>query len=191
MHLDQAETLLREMSEEHSLGLLYWGLAMTDLEAMRVSEALAASQKAMDIFARLGEREFWARAACNHSQHLMVKGKLARATGLIDEMAGTTAAFVNPDAFQHVSLWCGWFWMQMRDPRDAMRCYQLGLKRPGRDLKLRGRLLEYLTFCEALVGNLTEAKRLAAENYLNPTYSMQMPILTVTGMEPRKRLRRP
>ena len=74
MHLDQAETLLREMSEEHSLGLLYWGLAMTDLEAMRVSEALAASQKAMDIFARLGEREFWARAACNHSQHLMVKG---------------------------------------------------------------------------------------------------------------------
>jgi tetratricopeptide (TPR) repeat protein len=171
MHLHRAQTLLGETSEEHSLGLLHWGLAMTDLEAMRVSEALAASQKAMGIFARLGEWEFWARAACNHSQHLMVKGKLARATALIDEIAGTTAAFVNPDAFQHVNLWCSWFWLQMRDPREAMRRYQLGLKRPGHDLKLRARLLEFLTYCEALVGNLTEAKRLATENYVNPVFS--------------------
>src|SRR6516162_1928052 len=125
----------------------------------------------MDIFARLGEREFWASVACNHSQHLMVKGKLARATALIDEMVGTTAAFVNPDAFQHVSLWCAWFWLQMRDPREAIRRYQLGLKRPGHDLKLRGRFFEFLTYCEVLIGNLTEAKRLATENYVNPVFS--------------------
>src|SRR5262249_52948086 len=127
-----------------------------------------------DIFARLGEREFWARVACHRSKLLMVKGKLARATALIDEIAGTTAAFVNPDVFQHVSLWCGWFWLLMRDPREAMRRYQLGLKRPGHDLKLRARLLEFLTLCEALVGNLTEAKRLAAENYVNPAFRSQI-----------------
>ena len=132
MHLDQAETLLREMSEEHSLGLLYWGLAMTDLEAMRVSEARAASQKAMDIFARLGEREFWARAACNHSQHLMVKGKLARATALIDEISRAAAGFVSPDDFGEVSWFMRvFFWFAMKAPRQAMRYFRLGLQRPG------------------------------------------------------------
>jgi tetratricopeptide (TPR) repeat protein len=99
----------------------------------------------------------------------MVKGKLARATALIDEVAGTTAAFVNPDAFQHVSCWCGWVWRSMRVPREAMRYYQHGLKRPGH---LRERLLEYLTLCEALVGSLARAKRLAEENYVNPTDRM-------------------
>ena len=56
-HLQRAEVLLGQMSDKFSLGKLYWGLAWTNLEAMRINEALTASKRAMDIFARLGERE--------------------------------------------------------------------------------------------------------------------------------------
>ena len=60
-HLQRAEILLGPMSDKYTLGMLHWGLAMANLEAMRVNEALTASQKGMDILARLGDRESWSR----------------------------------------------------------------------------------------------------------------------------------
>jgi hypothetical protein len=82
--------------------MLQWGLSMIYVQQLRSSEALAASQKAMDIFSRLGDRESWARVAGNHGQYLMVKGKLAQATALVDEVARAATAFVNPDVFGEV-----------------------------------------------------------------------------------------
>ena len=52
--------------------------------------------------------------------------------------------------------------------------YRLGLERPGQNIQLRTELLQFLTLCEALVGNLAEAKRLATENYIDPTFRMQI-----------------
>jgi len=63
VHLQRAEFLLGQTGEGFALGLVYWGLAFTNMEALRINEALTASQKGMDIFARLGERERWARVA--------------------------------------------------------------------------------------------------------------------------------
>jgi tetratricopeptide (TPR) repeat protein len=174
MHLHRAETLLGETSEEHPLGQLYWGLAMANFEAMHINEALSASQKAMDIFARLGNRELWARVAAIHSPCLMVKGKLTEAIGLWDEIDGAAAGFVNPDAFRHVTWLCGWFWAFMNAPREALRYYQLCLKRPGHDTRLNGALVQFLTNSETAAGNLAEAKRLAAENYVTPLYEMRI-----------------
>jgi hypothetical protein len=105
--LQRAEALLGKISEQFPLGMLHWGLAMTNIEAMRIDEALAASLKAIDIFERLGNRELWARVARNHGRFLMVKGKLARATALLDEVAGAAVGFANPDAFQYVNWSCG------------------------------------------------------------------------------------
>jgi tetratricopeptide (TPR) repeat protein len=104
----------------------------------------------------------------------MVKGKIAQAITLTDEVTESAAGFVNPDAFRSVHRDCGWFWMLMRDPKEAIRCLHLGLSRPGHDRKQQSDILQYLTLCEALVGNLTEAKRLAAENYTSPTFRMQI-----------------
>jgi tetratricopeptide (TPR) repeat protein len=174
MHLHRAESLLGETSEEHSLGQLYWGLAMANFEAMRINEARSASQKAMEIFARLGNRELWARAAAIHSPCLMVKGKLAEAIGLWDEIGEAAAGFVNPDAFRHVTWLCGWFWAFMNAPREALRYYKLCLKRPGHDTRLNGALVQFLTNSETAAGNLAEAKRLAAENYVTPIYAMRI-----------------
>lgn len=173
IHFHRAEALLAE-SDEHSLGLLYKGLAWASLNALRIDEALSASQKAMDIYARLGDRELWAEAAGHHCQHLMVKGKIARAITLTYEVTESAAGFVNPDAFRSVNRDCGWFWMLMRNPKEAIRCLRLGLSRPGHDRKQQSDILQYLTLCEALVGNLTEAKRRAAENYTSPTFRMQI-----------------
>src|SRR5215472_3256789 len=173
IHFHRAEALLGE-SGKHSLGVLYKGLAWSSLDAMRIDEALSASQKAMDIYARLKEGELWAEAAGDHCWHLMVKGRLERATALVTRIGDAAAGFADPEAFKQVNLLCGWFWMLMDAPREAMRYYRLGLKRPGHDTKRQGDLLEYLTHCESKVGNLTEAERLAAENYINPAFQMRI-----------------
>ena len=169
-HLQRAEVLLGQMSDKYSLGKLYWGLAWTNLEAMRIDEALTASKRAMDIFARLGERELWARAAANHAQYLMVKGRLARAVALLDEIAGEAVGFVNPDAFRGVVWVCGWFRLLMKDPEEAAHFYRLGMKKTGSDLNIQAMLFEFLTLSELLMGNLAEAKRLASENRVNDMF---------------------
>ena len=120
LHLQRAEALLSKTSEEHSLGWLYWGLATSNLQTLHVNDALAASQKAMEIFARLGNRKSWTRAASNQIQYLMVKGKLAQAIGLIDEIVGAASGLADPTAFKRVHSMCGWFWMLMRDTKQAM-----------------------------------------------------------------------
>jgi hypothetical protein len=71
--------------------------------------AIAASKKALDIFARLGGRELCASVVGHHRWYLMVKGRLARATAVIDEVAGAAAGFANPDQFGVVNPACGWF----------------------------------------------------------------------------------
>ena len=169
-HLQRAEVLLGQMSDKYSLGKLYWGLAWTNLEAMRIDEALMASQKGMDIFARLGERELWARVAANHAQYLMVKGRLARAVALLDKIAGEAAGFVNPDAFRGVIWVCGWFRLLMKDPEEAAHFYRLGMKKTGPDLNIQAMLFEFLTLSELLMGNLAEARRLAGENRVNDIF---------------------
>ena len=149
---------------------MYWGLGYTNIEALRINEALMASQKGMDIFARLGERERWARVAGNHAHCLMVKGKLAPAVALLDEIAGAAAGFVNPDAYLLVIGCCGWFRLLMKDPKEAAHFYRLGLDRSGFQLNIRPFMLEFLTLSELLMGNLAGAKRLAAENRVNDIF---------------------
>ena len=169
-HYQRAEVLLGRASESYLVGQMYWGLALTNRYAMRVNEAMTASQKAMDIYARLGERESWAGAAGNHAQYLMVKGKLARAVALVDEIAGAAADFVNPVAYQHVTNLCGWFRVLMLDPKESVRFYRLSLNRPGVMPNLRAENFEFLTIGELAVGKLAEAKRLAAENKVHDAF---------------------
>ena len=78
---------------------------------------MAAAQKAMEIFARLGERERWARVAGNQLGFLMVKGKHRQAVALPDEISAEAAGFVNPDAYQIVIGSCAWYRVLMKDPR--------------------------------------------------------------------------
>jgi tetratricopeptide (TPR) repeat protein len=174
IHLQRAEALLGETSERRSLGLLHKDFAWTSFNAMRVSEAFAISQKAMEIFALLGDRQSWASVACGQVHYLMVKGKLARARALIDEVGWVAASFANPDAFREVNYMCGWFWSLMRNPREAMRYFRLGLKRPGHDSGLQSSLLQFLALNQAVAGNIAEAKRFAAENFVNPLFRMQI-----------------
>jgi len=47
--------------------------------------------------------------------------------------------------------------------------YSAGSTKPGHNIRVQAELLDYLATCEAQVGNLREAKRLAAENFVNPT----------------------
>jgi tetratricopeptide (TPR) repeat protein len=174
LHLRRAEVLFERTSEKDSLGMLNWGIARTSFEALQIDEAIVASQKAMDIFEQLGERELWGRVASNQAQYFMVKGKLARAVALLDQILVEAAGFENPDGFQHITWTSGLVRLLMRDPREATRFFRLGLTRPGRQLNLRALLLEFLTLSELLGGNLAEAKRLAAENIVNQTFRSQI-----------------
>jgi hypothetical protein len=51
-----------------------------------------------------------------------------------------------------------------------MRYFRLGLSGAGHDIKLQSELLPFLTVCEALVGNLRGAKRLAGANCTIPIF---------------------
>jgi tetratricopeptide (TPR) repeat protein len=168
-HLQRAEILLRQTGEEHSLGLLYTGLAITNFEKMLIDESLTASKKAMEIYARLGERESWAGAAGNHAQCLMVKGKLAQAVALLDEIAGAAADSTNPDTLPQMTWLYGWYHVLMKNPREAARLYRLGLEKPGFLTSLRTGS-EFLTVCELAMGDLAGAKRLATENIVNDSF---------------------
>jgi len=170
-HLQRAEILLERNSESYPLGTLYWALSMTYCEALRIEEAITASQKGMDIFARLGDRESWASVAGNLTRSRMVQGKLAEAVDLCNEMAREGAAFDDPDAFSHMAWSCGWFRFAMRDPIGAMRWFRIGLNKPGHDLKLRAQLLVFLNQSEVVAGNLAKAKQQAGE-IVNPTFRM-------------------
>ena len=101
---------------------------------------------------------------------LMVKGRLARAVALLDEIAGEAAGFVNPDAFRGVIWVCGWFRLLMKDPKEAAHFYRLGMKKTGSDLNIQAMLFEFLTLSELLMGNLAEARRLAGENRVNDIF---------------------
>jgi tetratricopeptide (TPR) repeat protein len=170
MHLERAEVLLATTSDSYALGMVYWGLALASLQAMRINEALAASQKAMNLFAEIGNREAWTLAAANRTQMLMAKGKIKQAIALLDEIAGTAAGFVNPNTFTHRLSLSAWFWLLMRHPRKAIDCYQQALKRPILNLVMRGQLFQFLTICELAVGNLAEARRLAGDNFVNQAF---------------------
>jgi tetratricopeptide (TPR) repeat protein len=170
IHLQRAEILLAGNDDSHSLGMLYWGLAVAYFEALRVDEALSASQKAMDILVRLGDRESWASVTGNHSRFLMVKGRLSEAVRLLDEIGQAAGEFVNPDVFPHMAWSRAWFRLLLRDPREATNLYRLGLKRPGLMPRLRESLVEFLTQSEMFAGNLTEARRLAAGITVNDLF---------------------
>jgi tetratricopeptide (TPR) repeat protein len=170
IHYQRAEGLLGQTRESHSLGLLYSALSGTKGQLLQISEAVTASQKAVDIFAGLGDRESWALAAGTQTMHLMVKGKLAAAAAQLDEIAQAAMSFVNPDAFLLVMDAFAWFRVLMNDPREATRFYRLGLNRPGVMPTRQARLLEFLAICKLAVGNLAEAKKLAAENDVNQSF---------------------
>jgi tetratricopeptide (TPR) repeat protein len=171
IHLQKAEILLERSNESSALGMLYWGLALAYREAMRTNESLTASQRGMDIFARLKDHESWAKLAGYRAGLLMSKGRLVQAVDLYNEVARVGARFDDPDAFSHVAFLCGFFRFSMRDPIGAIRWYQIGLNKPGHDLKLRGHLLVFLNQSEIFAGNLAKAKQQAGE-IVNPTFRM-------------------
>jgi eukaryotic-like serine/threonine-protein kinase len=119
IHLQKAEALLGKTNELRVLGMLQWGLTTTYFQQMRISESLMASEKAMDIFVRLGDRELWACVAADRCKSLMMKGKLAQATALIDEVAGVATSISNPGARHYVNCWSGWFWIVMNAPKGG------------------------------------------------------------------------
>jgi tetratricopeptide (TPR) repeat protein len=101
----------------------------------------------------------------------MLKGRLVQAVDLYNELARVGARFDDPDAFSHVAFLCGFFRFSMRDPIGAIRWYQIGLNKPGHDLKLRGQLLVFLNQSEIFAGNLAKASQQAGE-IVNPTFRM-------------------
>jgi tetratricopeptide (TPR) repeat protein len=172
-HFERAEPVLSQTSETRSLGLLYWGLAMTKFEALRIDDALAASERAMDICRRLGD-ERWASVAGNRSQYLMIKGKHAEARSIIEKLKGAATGLTDPEVFKNVMWCCAWYHGLMGDPREAIRLHRLGLKRSDLTPFQRALLLEFVTIQEVAAGNLAQAKALAAENRVNRNFRSQI-----------------
>ena len=172
-HFERAEPVLGRTAETLSLGVHYWGLAIASFEALRIDEALAASERAIEIFNRLGD-ERWSSVTGNHCQSLMLKGKHAEARALLEKILLEATRLKDPGSFRQVIFSCGWYFMLMREPRRAINIYRSGLKRKDLNTFQRALLSEFLASAEVAAGNLKEATAITHEIKVNPTFRSQI-----------------
>jgi tetratricopeptide (TPR) repeat protein len=172
-HFERAEPVLARTAETHSLGLHYWGLAMTNFEALKIDEASAASERGIEIFKRLGD-ERWSSVTGNHCQYLMLKGKHAEARELLEKIRLVANRLKDPGGYRHVMWCCGWYFMLMREPREAINMLRLGLQRKDLNAFQRALLFEYLVSAEIAAGNLKEATAITHETKVNRTFRSQI-----------------
>ena len=172
-HFERAEPVLGRTAETHSLGLHYWGLAMTNFEALKIDQAFAASERAIEIFNRLGD-ERWSSVTGNHCQYLMLKGKHAEARALLEKILLEATRLKDPGCFRQVMWCCGWYFMLMREPRRAINIYRSGLTRKDLNIFQRRLLREFLASAEVAAGNLKEATAITHETKVNRAFRSQI-----------------
>jgi DNA-binding SARP family transcriptional activator/tetratricopeptide (TPR) repeat protein len=82
-HYRAAEAVLSRGAERPAIVYFYVGQASAAFNAVRVNEALAASQRAMDVAERLGLEILWASAALLRGTSLKAAGRLGESKALL------------------------------------------------------------------------------------------------------------
>jgi tetratricopeptide (TPR) repeat protein len=172
-HFERAEPVLARTAETHSLGLHYWGLSMTNFDVLKIDEASAASERAIEIFKRLGD-ERWLVVTGALCQYLMLKGKHAEARALLEKILLEATRLKDPECFRHVVWSCAWYFMLMSEPRRAINIQRSGLKRKDLNTFQRASLLEFLASAEIAAGNLKEATAITHETRVNRAFRSQI-----------------
>ncbi len=182
----QAESVLRFHPDSKSQIWLYTGLAQVAMQAHHTGEGLFASQRALDIATRLGERSLWIRAAAQHSDHLFSSGRLAEAAALCDD-AWQRADRANDLDGAFDAAWSGSYHaFGLWDPRESQRWLLREIARPRNSQAnfQRRVLIQQLAFAHVLSGELARSKELLAES---PRAVVEGFILLYTGEWDRAR----
>ncbi|MGH7779026.1 MAG: ATP-binding protein, partial [Candidatus Binataceae bacterium] len=167
-HFRQAQSW-RENGTDRDLEWLDRGLSIALFEALRIDEAIAASDRAMIASERSSDPE-WAPRAAFYAQLLMVKGRHREAVGLLDRISGVAKLTANPEVFRSAMWSAGWYRMLMRDPIEARRLFNVGMENPLLSPQQRAAHFEFLALTELLAGDLSRAKALVAENAVTPAF---------------------
>jgi tetratricopeptide (TPR) repeat protein len=157
-----AEKVLGRLYAAESQVWLYNGLAQTAMQAQHTQEALTASQRAMKIATRLGKVGLWAIAAAHHSDALYHSGRLAEASGLVDE-AWHKADRLNDLRGAFEAAWSGGYHLLgLWDPSGGQRWFERELSRPRLTEAAHQRqiLMQQLAFGHVFRGRLSEAREI-------------------------------
>jgi tetratricopeptide (TPR) repeat protein len=161
-----AETVLRAEPESQAQIWLYTGLAQAAMQAQHTHEGLAASRRAMDIAAHLGEESLWIRAAAQHSDHLFNSGRLAEAAALTADAWDRADRRDDLDGGFETAWSGGYHRLALWDPREAQRWFrrELGRPRMAQAEFQRRVLIQHIAFSYVFRGQLDRASEMLADS---------------------------
>jgi len=174
MHFRESEALLTNEEEPLTLAKVYLGIARTALEALEPELGLSAARRGMRLAERLQNPALWNLNAAYGASHLMVIGRHAEAEPLLDRARKGAFAVHDPEQSRSMLWSVGFYYMLMRDPREARQLFRLALERPGLSAHQHAVDSQFLGLTEMFVGNLAEAQRLADRYGTNAQFRSQI-----------------
>ena len=178
-HYRAAEAVLSKGPERAPLGHLYTGMASAAIWGVQGAVGLAASGRAMEIAARLGDEAFEASAGMVHGTHLVVNGQVAQGLALLGQ-AWETADRLNHAPFAFLAAWLramcsGWLLGDSQDAEHWLK-RELAKSRVAQAPLPQRTLLEQLSGGYNQAGKLEEARRILVD--LGSTTSVFLTTLT-------------
>ncbi|HVE91728.1 MAG TPA: AAA family ATPase [Actinomycetota bacterium] len=179
-HYRVAESGLGDGPERASLGYLYVGRANSLLFAMRVSEGVEASGRAMQIGERLGNEALWANAAVLHGWHVLASGRVRQGLSFI-EQGWDVADRLGQGMVSYFGAMFHRGWLnQLLDPHYGRERVVADLDRPflAQTEFPRAMMLAMIGVCHLTAGEMQEARALTGDELIvgNAHFAMRLHI---------------
>ncbi len=168
-HYQAAEPLIAR-KDVRSLAKLYRCQTAVNIEALMIDEGLAASERALQMYEELGDEFSWSVTAAHRTRYLMVRGRLAEATSLLERILQVALAIPDPEASSDALWAAGLYYMFMLAAPEARRLFMLGVERPGVSTLQRQRILEFVALLDYVGGDLARAR----ERHPNTSFQAQI-----------------
>lgn len=158
----RAERVLGAQQDSPSQGWMYCGLSSAAMQAHRISEGLAAGQRAVEIATRLGDARLWMQAEVRCADNLFLAGRFAESIAAADEAWRRADRAGDQEAAFEATWAGGYFYQALWNPREARRWFKRELARPRLAAApyYRQILTQQVAFSHVMMGDLGRARAL-------------------------------
>src|SRR5262249_17911146 len=132
-HLEAAESLATDDAVPELRAVMFWAFSVTYELLLRVDNALAANQKALEVYEHSGfaGTSEWVHTAKDRGELLMVKGRIAESDLHCQRVLSVASGLNDPDAFAWASSRVARTRFQLGNPREAARLLEQILGKAG------------------------------------------------------------
>jgi tetratricopeptide (TPR) repeat protein len=155
----------RESAEEGTFAVRFQIQAAAAMEALQVEQALALSQRAMEMSEQRGDWAVWAHSALSHAVALYASGRLKQSLSLIRRALPVAERLHDSLPGSGLAMQLGFELFWLRDPAQAVAPLEHELAQPRltEAALLRDAIFDLLSLVEALRGNLPVKKALIGQ----------------------------